>query len=420
MTLLPDRSVTHIHGPEEISWGPEELVVLCLVRDGRPYMKSFIEHYFSLGVKHIVFLDNGSTDGTVQVASDYDGVTVVQTTLPYKKYRHEMKQYLLERFAMQDRWVLLVDIDELFDYPRSGVIGLAEFLGRLNNRGYTAVVAQMLDMFPEKPLSPDLAVQKDMPLKQVHRFYDISNVLMVDYGRHPWVLDNEVSNPEIMAMRGGIRKTLFDANVTLTKHPLMFMDGKIRPIEDSAHWTNGARIADISCVLYHYKFMENFYEQTHRAVREESYANGSAEYKKYLRVLEHTPTLRLKRETATELQSTDELIASGFIVVSEDYELWANAKEDALVSDLARNDPQRLAEAFLRLRMETQKGARVTRRLNREVYDRGLKIAELKSRLMQRTESLQRLRKELALVQSSRIWKIIHRVGLAKNRALKR
>jgi Glycosyl transferase family 2 len=37
-----------------------------LVRDGRPYVRSFVEHYSSMGVKHLIFLDNGSTDGTVE------------------------------------------------------------------------------------------------------------------------------------------------------------------------------------------------------------------------------------------------------------------------------------------------------------------------------------------------------------------
>jgi hypothetical protein len=37
-----------------------------LVRDGRPYVRSFVAHYSSMGVKHLIFLDNGSTDGTVE------------------------------------------------------------------------------------------------------------------------------------------------------------------------------------------------------------------------------------------------------------------------------------------------------------------------------------------------------------------
>src|SRR5918997_5064192 len=76
-------NVEHLHGPEEVAYGPDELIVLCLVRDGRPYVRSFMEHYASMGVKHMVFLDNRSTDGTVEALKEYDNVTVLRTTLPY-------------------------------------------------------------------------------------------------------------------------------------------------------------------------------------------------------------------------------------------------------------------------------------------------------------------------------------------------
>ena len=111
-----ESQIRHLHGPEEVTYAPDELVVVCLVRDGRPYLKSFIEHYFSLGAKHIVFLDNGSTDGTVSVAQSYENVTILQTELSFKEHQGFMKRYLVTRFG-RDRWILYVDIDELFDYP---------------------------------------------------------------------------------------------------------------------------------------------------------------------------------------------------------------------------------------------------------------------------------------------------------------
>src|ERR671910_98973 len=168
------NNVEHVHGPEEVTIGPDELVVLCVVRDGRPYVRSFVEHYTSMGVKHLVFLDNGSTDGTVEALKKYQNVTVLRTELSFKAYQYPMKQYLIERFGW-GRWSLYVDIDELFDYPYSDIIGLDSLLGYLNDNSYTAVVTQMLDMFPEEPLS-DVSSEEDEPLKERHRFYDISNV----------------------------------------------------------------------------------------------------------------------------------------------------------------------------------------------------------------------------------------------------
>ena len=110
-------SVEHLHGPEDVPYGEDELIVVCLVRDGRQYVKSFVEHYLSLGAKHIFCLDNGSTDGTVEALKNYDdNVTVLRSTLPFKRYRWPFKQYLIGRFGEKDRWVLYADIDELTLY----------------------------------------------------------------------------------------------------------------------------------------------------------------------------------------------------------------------------------------------------------------------------------------------------------------
>src|SRR5829696_5393984 len=120
-------SVEHLYGPEKVYYRLDELVVVCLVRDGRPYVKSFVEHYLSLGAKHLFFLDNASTDGTVEALKGYDNVTVFRSTLPFRKYKQPMKQYLIERFG-RGRWSLCVDIDELFDYPYSDMVGLGSLL----------------------------------------------------------------------------------------------------------------------------------------------------------------------------------------------------------------------------------------------------------------------------------------------------
>src|SRR5919107_4804241 len=174
-------SIEHLHGPEEVDYAPDELVVVCLVRDGRPYVKSFVEHYRSLGVKHLFFLDNGSTDGTVEALKNYNNVTIVRSKLPYKEYRLAFKRFLIDRFGRKDRWCLYADIDELFDYPYSDVVGLGSLLRYLNERSYTAVVGQMLDMFPEEPLSDHADDLGDEALTEKHRFYDISNVRKVGY-----------------------------------------------------------------------------------------------------------------------------------------------------------------------------------------------------------------------------------------------
>src|SRR5215208_5689769 len=281
-------SIEHLHGPEEVDYEPDELVVVCLVRDGRPYVKSFVEHYRSLGAKHLFFLDNGSTDGIVEALNNYNDVTVLQTMLPYKEYKHLMKQYLMGRFGKKDRWCLCVDIDELFDYPYSDVVALDSFLGYLSSNSYTAVAAQILDMLSEESLSGREGTLEDEPLKERHRFYDISNISRRSNKRRHFRHNNALENDDIVMFSSGIRGAIFgDNRILLTKHPLVFLNGKVKPLTPGPHWVANANIADISCVLLHYKFLDGyFHKQAAQAVREGQYYNASARYKRYLEVLD--------------------------------------------------------------------------------------------------------------------------------------
>ncbi len=320
------HSVKHLHGPKKVAYAPDELVVVCLVRDGRPYMKSFIDHYLSLGVEHIVFLDNGSDDGTVAVARDHERVTVIQTKLPFKKYEFAMKQYLISRFG-KGRWCLYVDVDELFDYPYSDVVGLSSLLRYVNEKSYTAVVTQMLDMFPDRALSSRVS-QKDEPLKELYRFYDLSNVEKKDYKHRRGRGSNVAANDDIKMFKGGIRSTLFDASFLLSKHPLIFSDGKVRHKDNGLHGVRNARVADFSCVLYHYKLVDGFRERATQAAREETYAQATFHYKKYHEMLERNPEIRIRQDTARELGSVNELIDDGFLVVSDEYRRLADAEKE--------------------------------------------------------------------------------------------
>ena len=362
-------NIEHVHGPEEVAYDTDELIVVCLVRDGRPYVHSFVEHHLSLGVKHIFFLDNGSTDGTVEALKNYDNVTVLRTTLPYKRYEMPIKQYLMERFG-RGRWSLFVDIDELFDYPYSDVVGLDSLLRYLNERSYTAVVTQMLEMFSEEPLS-EAASDDDEPLKERYRFYDISNVRKWEYvtnvvdmrdhwayrrgfhdisriqaqddrlatnnvRRDQWAwrmmcgTGNVLPDEEIEVHTHGIQNTVFDNIPPLTKHSLVFIDEQIKPSAFSPHDISGAHLADFTCVLFHYKFLKNhLYKWVRQVVQDERFWPGyGRKYKGWLRMLEKNPELLVKGEGARELRSVNELVENLFLMVSQEYMMLVYEEEE--------------------------------------------------------------------------------------------
>ena len=96
------------------------------------------------------------------------------------------------------------------------------------------------------------------------------------------------------------------------------------------HGVENARLADFSCVLYHYKLVDGFQEWAARVVREESYSPELMlrHYKKYHKVVEQNPGIKIRQATARKLGSVNELIDNGFLVVSEEYKRWAGAEKE--------------------------------------------------------------------------------------------
>jgi len=305
-----------IHGKNEIKYRKNEAIVLCLVRDGETWIKDFIEHYRRLGFKHIVFLDNGSKDKTIEIAKKHKNITILKTNVPFKGNNIFLRRCLVKRFA-EDKWSLTADIDELWNYPYSEKIPLSKFLEYLNKQGANVVVAQMLDMFQEK------IPEKKIPLAS-YNLYDVSDFKkfpLEGMCPHGFKYD-KILNKSILYLEGGIRKTLFDAKgVWLTKMPLLFNNSILRPLRHQ-HFSNRGVIADVSTVLLHYKFTENFKEKIDDALKEKQYCGDSVDYKKYAEVMYKNPLINLKTKNSKKLENINQLIDDKFIVVSNKYKKW--------------------------------------------------------------------------------------------------
>ena len=92
--MYEEFRITHINGPLDLRLTKEQAVVLCLVKDGEVFIEDFIRYYQSIGFDHIVLLDNGSTDGTIEKAKEFAGVTVMQTHSEFKKNKLKFKTRL--------------------------------------------------------------------------------------------------------------------------------------------------------------------------------------------------------------------------------------------------------------------------------------------------------------------------------------
>jgi Glycosyl transferase family 2 len=312
--LLLSSRVEHLSGPRRVASGPDDVIVISVMRNGEVWLESFLAHHRRMGIRNFVILDNGSSDRSVEILSRQPDVTLLRTYAPYHAYENTMKRFLARRYC-RDRWCLCLDVDELFDFPRSATMPLSALVGYLNHKGFNAVITQMLDMFSGGPIS-EIRNDPGKDLRTQYPFYDLSNIAASNY------TIGHLSNPAIRMHHGGIRKTIFGTDNGLTKVSLFLMESKLKPFVLWHHALN-ARLADISCVLLHFPFVSSFYTKVVEAVESGRYGYLTTDqYRSYLSGLQKLPKLRLKLESAKKLVTVDELLESGFLVDSADYRRW--------------------------------------------------------------------------------------------------
>lgn len=310
--IVPFR-VSHRSGPRTPG-PPDAPVVLCLVRNGMPWVRSFLAHHRALGFRHFVILDNGSTDGTLDSLAAEPDVTLLTSRAPYSAYENTMKRYLADRYG-RDRWCLFVDIDEQFDFPHSDRIGLADFIAYLETRRFDAVITQMLDMFSDQPLSACRIDDRDR-LTDMFPFYELAHIRKTEYGF--------AETAPIRMHWGGIRKAVFGTDNGLTKVSFFRNVKGLRPFIQWHHIGAG-RIADLSAVLFHYPFVDSFADKVSDAVLTGRYGyKTSDEYSAYERMTARAD-FRMMSDAAVRFTGTADLVAQDFLVTPPGYEAFVAA-----------------------------------------------------------------------------------------------
>lgn len=312
-------ALKHLHGPLDVRTPPHVPVVVTLVRNGEMWLRSFVEHYTAMGVGHIFLLDNGSTDATVRAASHYDGVSVFRTELPFRQYELGMRRWLSHSFGT-GRWTIAADIDELWVYPGSDSLDLPGFVQYLERHGYQAVLAHMLDMFSPLPLNA-IGSRPDDDIRQRYRMYDLSDVV---YRRDVyWMRNGQAEGDGMFCTFDGIRARLFGSScLNQSKHALHFTGSGSDPYRYDSHFVAGARIADVSSVLLHYKYLSTLRDQALENVQLNQHHKGSRFYRDFAQVLESHPDLTMMTPRARELAHVDDLVDEGLLTVSARYVDW--------------------------------------------------------------------------------------------------
>lgn len=243
--------IRYHHGPVRQAEAKSSFVVFTLVRNAEEHLEDFIRYYSKLGAERIFVIDNASVDSTFRIAKLHDKVVLFSTKLKFSRFECAIRRYFIQRYC-RHTWVLAVDVDEFFDFPRLTTPTMTEFTAYLGCYGYTAVTACMLDMFARDPAAKSPADD----LLSKYQYLDVESIEKAPYPVG-WLTRNNAVPDHMCIYKNGIRKRALgtDREFLLVKHPLMFISDEIIPFTHP-HYCAQARIADVVCALLHFKFTE--------------------------------------------------------------------------------------------------------------------------------------------------------------------
>ncbi|MGA0540781.1 glycosyltransferase family 2 protein [Neotabrizicola sp. VNH66] len=270
------RATRLLHGPDRVALPDTGVMAVLLVRNGAWFVPRFLDHHLALGVDHILVIDNGSTDGTVDLCRR-DRVTVLENTLPVRRHESALRSELAQRVA-QGGWILFADSDELVELPLPGPDALARLTGWCNRHGYTAVLGQMLDRFSDRPYAALRDLTYDQAIAALD-LYAVEGVETIPYAARDrvefaWFLrQNRCDDPAVAFKTGGLRRELFGENPFLSKHSLVRNVPGVVPMVHP-HAASGVSVADVTLLLHHYKLAGDWVARDRKQVEAATWVHG--------------------------------------------------------------------------------------------------------------------------------------------------
>jgi glycosyltransferase involved in cell wall biosynthesis len=324
-----------------ISDGASEVRAFMTVRNEILRLPQTLAHYRKLGVSRFFVIDNGSTDGTTELLTAQPDCHVFVTQNSYLEARLglEWQHALLDEYGV-DHWCLVVDADEWFIYPGYENKSLPELAAYLEQSGAQGVFAFLLDMYgrgmvaeavstPQRSMLevcryfdaqyiwdrgfriPGLARRRFPPYRVaggprwrllfplLHRHYNVLKVI--------WFISGRFKIPLPMALRPAptLRKIPFVRWFPGTRYP-------------SPHETTPIKLSDVTGVLLHFKFLEDFSVRLNVEVNREEQWDGASlswagESARCLAKLEHEPALSFYYDRSVAYEDSEQLVTLGLM-----------------------------------------------------------------------------------------------------------
>ena len=273
-----------------------DIFVMCTQRNEHVRLPYFLRYYRNLGVNHFFFVDNDSTDGSLDYLADQPDVSVWHTKGSYKRSRFgvDWLNYLCLKHA-HGHWVLTVDPDEFFLYPFCDTRPMRALTDWLDASSIKSFSAMLLDMYPKGPINSNPYQRGQDPLEIANWF---------DPGNYTIQRNKRFGN---LWIQGGPRARTFFSDMpekapALNKIPLVKWNKRYTYVS-STHMLlpRGLNLVydewggeKASGVLLHTKFLDTFSVKAQEELERKQHYAASVEYKAYAAAAQQNPDLWCK------------------------------------------------------------------------------------------------------------------------------
>jgi hypothetical protein len=275
---------------------PNDLLLFCTQRNEAIRLPYFLDYYREMGVGHFFFVDNDSTDGSLDYLAEQPDVSVWSTTASYKRSRFgvDWLNWLQRKYA-HGHWALTVDPDEFLVYPFCDTRPLRALTDWLDASSIKSFSAMLLDMYPKGRLDEQHYQEGQNPM-EIASWFDSGNYTISRNYRFAnlWIQGGPRSRvffPDTPAKAPALNKVplvKWDKRYTYVSSTHMLLPRGLNQVYDE--W--GGEKA--SGVLLHAKFLDTFGAKAAEELSRSQHYAGSVEYKAYAEQLKDNPQLWCK------------------------------------------------------------------------------------------------------------------------------
>ncbi len=273
---------------------PKDGVLLfSVMRNEATRLPFFLEFYRRAGVRHFIFVDNDSDDGSAEILAEQPDCSVWRTEASYRQSRFGLDwiTWLQMRYG-HNRWCLLADVDELLVYAQDDTSDLTALTRKLEIAGRRGFGALMLDLYSKEPVGATQYHAGDDPRQVLTHF---------DAGPYRSARQEPKGN---LWVQGGMRERVFFADAqarspTLNKIPLIKWHRAYawvnschallpRPLNDIYDGPGGG---SPSGALLHMKFLPEIVSKSETERARGQHFHSPEIFESYYRAIEANPVL---------------------------------------------------------------------------------------------------------------------------------